>query len=117
MDTTTKSDDEADLSPKKVTKSNYRSILDSDSEEDEKQQEKSPEKEEEIAEESFTKSRIIAQSSDSSDSENEEAKTTPEKPHDRRKNKNPKKKILPAKTQRVSLINKIINNINILLQS
>lgn len=104
-----KSDDQLDFVPKKIT-NNYRTLLDSDSEEDEnstKPQKQNSENDEsdddDIIDKSLTRSRIITQSSDSSDSEHEETKTSPEKPvKDRRKNQNPKKKILPVKTQRVS---------------
>lgn len=117
---TVNSDDEQDFVPKKAV-NNYRSLLDSDSEEDENQKQntlevpqnksESESENDEIADKSISKSRIVAQSSGSSDSEHEEAKTSPEKVvKGRRKNQNPKKKILPEKTQRVRLNRK--DNIN-----
>jgi hypothetical protein len=108
-------DDEQEFVPNKVTSSNYRSLLDSDTDEDEIQKSNSStifktqnnsdsdSDGEKIVDTPSSKSRIIAQSSDSSSSDHEETKPSPEKPvKDRRKNQNPKKKILPVKAQRVS---------------
>ena len=106
-----KSDEEEEFAPKKATINSYKSLLDSDSENETQdyvptnsKPQNSSEEDDDNEEKTLRKSRIVSQSSESSDSEHEIAKTTPEKPiKDRRKNQNPKKKILPVKVQRVSL--------------
>jgi hypothetical protein len=108
-----KSDEEEDFAPKKSTVNNYKSLLDSDSDDEnvvskdiavEDKNESDDSEGDGEQEKSFKKSRIVSESSESSDSEEEKPETSPEKPaKGRRKNQNPKKKILPVKTQRVSL--------------
>lgn len=102
------SDGEDDFSLRKIN-NNYKNLLDSDSSEDDQQQQndstifsKQPDDEEsdnegeQTIEKSGVRNRIISES----DSEPEPTqKVAPMK--DRRKNSNPKKKILPEKTQRV----------------
>lgn len=120
------SDEEEDFVPKIATINSYKSLLDTDSDSENETQnhvsvsrkpQNSNEEDDENEEKSFRKSRIVSQSSESSDSEHENSKTIPEKPvKDRRKNQNPKKKILPVKVQRVSLeffIERYLIDINI----
>lgn len=79
--------DEEDVTP---VKNNYRNLLDSDSEE-----ESAAENNVEVLEQEQA-SKHSSKSSSDSERENEEHTN-------RRKNKFPKKKIIPAKTQRVSI--------------
>lgn len=91
------SDHESDFAPKKVI-NNYRKLLDSDSEEDER------------IEEAATNITLKSQESDESEKEESggqsdsgsDVEASLPVVVDRRKNANPKKKILQVKTQRVS---------------
>jgi hypothetical protein len=105
------SDNDEDFFPKKAI-NNYRKLLDSDSSEDEnvnrnsnvtRKEESDDEESDSDGEKNVNKSRIKPQL-DSSDDENEdeeEEEMAQAAVKDRRKNSNPKKKILPVKTQRV----------------
>lgn len=86
-------DERDDVIPKTIN-NNYKSLLDSDSEEDPIQEQGSVYKSKAISSTSSDSEENIA-------SESEIAVSTAEPHASRRKNSNPKKKILPVKTQRV----------------
>lgn len=80
--------------------SNYKNLLDSDSEDDDNRNISKEVSEPDQAKSDEDEENVTRKSSSSSDSESEKA--APVK--DRRKNRNPKKKILPVKTIRVSAL-------------
>lgn len=101
------SDEEGDFIPVKPS-SNYKRLLDSDSEDEIKNTSviskgSTEESDNEDDDEPKERSRIVPQPDSSSADEEEEEMFEKTKVKDRRKNSNPKKKVIPVKQQRVSV--------------